>query len=217
MKKFKLFLNPVEGRENWLNRMAQRGYRLSRITSLGLVYEFEKTDVEYEYKVQYIGYMANDERIEYEGFLKDLDYGFWIAALNTAQVSFGRAKYRPFARRGGKIATSPGMINKELIIIERKASDSEFKVFSDVQSSLEDLRFRRRSYIYLLGMIAAFMALGYYFNNIKPIFKWTWISYNGFSSPILIAILILLLSAYILYFIIMLSFEIKHLKESPYQ
>ena len=217
MKKFKLFLNPIESRDRWINRIADKGYRLNSISGLGTLYEFIETDRKYEYKAQYIGDMSNSERLEYESFLRDANYKFWNVQINLGQASIGRVKIRPYARGTGKIATSPGMINKEILVIEKLVSDGEFKLFTDVQSSISDLKMRRRAYIYLLSIISFFTVLGIYFNNQKPIYSWKWISYEGVSSPILIAIIVLLAAIYSLYFIIMLSFEIKNLKESPYQ
>lgn len=217
MKKFKLFLNPVESREKWLNKMANRGFKLNSVSGMGTVYEFVETDRKYEYKVQYIGYMSNSKRLEYETFLGDANYKFWNVQINLGQVSIGRVKLRPYASGSGKLATSPGMINKEILIVEKLVSDGEFKLFTDVESSIVDLKMRRRSYIYLLSIITFFTVFGIYFNNQKPIFKWTGISYEGVSSPILVALIVLMGVIYSLYFIIMLSFEIKNLKESPYQ
>ncbi len=217
MKKFRIFLNPIESREKWLNRMGDKGYKLNSISGMGTVYEFVETDCKYEYKAQYIGYMSNDERLEYESFLKDANYDFWNLQINLGQVSIGRVKFRPYARGTGKLATSAGMINREILIVEKLATDGEFRLFTDVESSIADLKMRRRTYIYLLSMITFFAAFGMFFNNQKPIFKWTWKSYEGISSPIAISIIILLAAIYSLYFIVMLSFEIKNLKESPYQ
>ena len=62
MKKFRIFLNPIESREKWLNRMGDKGYKLNSISGMGTVYEFVETDCKYEYKAQYIGCLLYTSR-----------------------------------------------------------------------------------------------------------------------------------------------------------
>ena len=45
MNKIRIFLNPIEGREKYLNRIASEGYRLVRSGSV--LHEFEKTNADY--------------------------------------------------------------------------------------------------------------------------------------------------------------------------
>ncbi|EGS30492.1 hypothetical protein HMPREF9130_0266 [Peptoniphilus sp. oral taxon 375 str. F0436] len=66
MNKIRIFLNPIEGREKYLNRIASEGYRL--VKSGSFLHEFEKTNADYRYAVEYIGYMNNIERKNIQNF-----------------------------------------------------------------------------------------------------------------------------------------------------
>ena len=71
MNKIKIFLNPIEGREKYLNHIANEGYRL--VKSGSIIHEFEKTNSNYRYAVEYIGYMSNKERKNYTEFLNSMN------------------------------------------------------------------------------------------------------------------------------------------------
>lgn len=147
MNKIKIFLNPIEGREKYINSIASEGYRLVRSGSI--FHKFEKTNSTYKYAVQYIGYMNNKERKEYTKFLNDMDLKVFTAPLNIGKFSFGNVKLRPYNSPKSMIATSPGMINKEIIIIESEGS-KEIPVFSDMESKNVDINRRKAPYYYLL-------------------------------------------------------------------
>lgn len=147
MNKIKIFLNPIEGREKFLNRIASEGYRLVRSGSI--VHEFEKTNSKYKYAVQYIGYMNNKERKNYTEFLNDMNLKVSTAPLNIGKLSFGNVKLRPYNSPKSMIATSPGMINKEILIIETQGN-KEVPIFSDMESKNLDINRRKAPYYYLL-------------------------------------------------------------------
>ncbi|MDO5725095.1 MAG: DUF2812 domain-containing protein [Tissierellia bacterium] len=203
MKKFKLFLDPFDSREKWLNKIAQSGFRLRSVDLLSTIYDFQKTDENYYYKVQYIGYMSNKERLNYQQFLDEMGYRYFNLQLNLGQFSFGRVKIRPYAKGTGMIATSPGMINKEILIIESKKGETDFELFTSRESELENLRLKRRSFIYILALVigAAFWIFGPFkpeiLTNIKQIM---WI------------VVLSLLGIYSIYFIYILSKKISNLK-----
>lgn len=78
MNKIKIFLNPIEGREKYINSIASQGYRL--VKSGSILHEFEKTNSDYKYAVQYIGYMTNKERKEYSEFLNNMNFKVFSAS-----------------------------------------------------------------------------------------------------------------------------------------
>ncbi|SHH04283.1 Protein of unknown function [Anaerosphaera aminiphila DSM 21120] len=160
MKKFHIFLNPIESREGWLNKVAKNGYKLKYVYG-GLIYEFEKADNAVKYAVQYIGNMNNVKRVNYENFLSEMNYSVWSVPLNLGSLSIGRFKWRPYATVGGQITTSSGMINREILIIEKISSEENFKLFTSVESNLSDLKFRRRINIYLFIISLLTMFYGY--------------------------------------------------------
>lgn len=70
-------------------------------------------------------------------------------ALNIGKFSFTNVILRPYNSPKSMIATSPGMINKEILIIETEGS-TEIPVFSDAESKNLDINRRKAPYYYLL-------------------------------------------------------------------
>lgn len=115
------------------------------------IYEFKKCKPnQYQYAVDYIGNKSNIQRKEYESFLDDIDINYYEMPLNIWQFSIGRVKFRSYANRGGKIATSSGMINRELLILERENNGKPFNIYSNVKDKIMSLKERRKPHIYLL-------------------------------------------------------------------
>ncbi len=157
MNKIKIFLNPIEGREEYLNHIANEGYRL--VKSGSIIHEFEKTNSNYRYAVEYIGYMNNKERKNYTEFLNGMNLKVFTAPLNIGKLSFGNIKLRPYNSPKSMIATSPGMINKEILIIETDGS-KEIPIFSDRDSKNLDINRRKAPYYYILFFSVILIVLG---------------------------------------------------------
>jgi hypothetical protein len=152
IKKFKIFLNPIEGQEKWLNEKAAEGLRLSKVGRF--FYEFQncKTN-EYQYAVDYIGNNSNANRKEYESFLDEVGIKYFEKPLNIGQFSIGKVKCRPYANNGGRVATSWGMINRELLILEKENNGKPFNIYSNVEDKIQALKERRKPHIYLLILV----------------------------------------------------------------
>lgn len=151
-KRFRIFMNPIEGQEKWLNNKAAEGLKLSKVGRF--FYEFKKCKPgQYQYAVDYIGNLSNKQRQEYEGFLDEVRIGYYEKPLNLGQYSLGRVKYRPYANQGGKLATSRGMINKELLILERETTGESFAIYNNVKDKIIALKERMKPHYYLLVFI----------------------------------------------------------------
>lgn len=128
MKKivFKYFLDFIEGQEKWLNQMAKHGYRLVNVGKL--TYEFERCNPsEYIYCVEFVADKSNSEIKEYKNFLEsDMGYKSFKKNINI-NWSFGKMKFRPWSN-SGKISTSPGSYNRELLILEKKNDRMDFNL-----------------------------------------------------------------------------------------
>lgn len=157
MNKIKIFLNPIEGREKYINHIASEGYRL--VKSGSIIHEFEKTNSDHRYAVEYIGYMNNKERKKYTEFLNGMNLKVFTAPLNIGKLSFGNIKLRPYNSPKSMIATSPGMINKEILLIESDGN-KEIPVFSDRESKNLDINRRKAPYYYLITTSVLLMVLG---------------------------------------------------------
>lgn len=176
MRKFKLFLDPIEGQTVWLNKQAERGWKVAKVGKL--FYEFEPCKQgEYQYAVVYIGNKSNQERIKYEKFLKELKITYYEKAVDLGRFSIGKVKYRPFADKGGKLATSGGMINRELLILEKKSDGKPFTVYNNISDKIEALKESRKPYIFYLVFLLA-MDIYFYFAS-KSSFSFTLFNYQS--------------------------------------
>lgn len=74
MKKFKLFFD-IEKEENWLNKQLQKGYRCTKISSLG-IYTFEKTDKKFVMRLDYQESLSKNKFKEYKGIYEDFGWNY---------------------------------------------------------------------------------------------------------------------------------------------
>jgi hypothetical protein len=213
IKKFRIFLNPIEGQEKWLNEKAAEGFRLSRVGRF--FYEFEKCNPnQYKYAVDYIGNNSNAQRKEYESFLDEMGINYFEKPLNIGQFSIGKVKCRPYANKGGKVATSWGMINRELLILEKEYNGKTFKIYSNVEDKIQALKERRKPHLYLLTLVL-FMG-GYNTFIERSILD---VAYNSsqnssFSNSIALSLLLGVMGIIVSIRIAQLSLSIKTLKET---
>ncbi|WP_092926479.1 DUF2812 domain-containing protein [Romboutsia hominis] len=148
MKKivFKYFFDFLEGQEKWLNKMAKHGYRLVKVGKL--TYEFEKCNPsEYIYCVEFVADKSNSEIKKYKNFLED-DIGYKSFRKNiNINWSFGKMKFRSWSN-GGKIATSPGSFNKELLILEKQNDGMDFNLHTSNDDLIKYLTPIRNMYLF---------------------------------------------------------------------
>lgn len=209
MRKFKLFMNPVEGQAHWLNEQAKNGWKLSKVGRL--FYEFEPSNPgEYQYAVDYIGNKSNQERIKYEEFISEMNITYYEKPINLGHFSIGKVKYRPFADKGGKIATSRGMINRELLILEKKNDGEPFAIYSNITDKIEALKERRKPHIYFI-VFTLLMGLYIYYTR-KPFFSFTLWNYHNEHFKGMLAVLGLL-SVKSVIRVLQLSLAIRGLRE----
>jgi hypothetical protein len=69
------------------------------------------------------------------------------------QFSVGKIQYRPYANKGGKWATSRGMINRELLILEKENDGKPFNVYSNIRDKIMALQERRKPHFYLMSFV----------------------------------------------------------------
>ncbi|SHD78165.1 DUF2812 domain-containing protein [Schnuerera ultunensis] len=175
---FKLFLNPMASQENWLKQMAGKGYRLVDVGRFFYTFENCKSN-EYQYVIDYVGNKSYKELKEYQQFLEEIGIKYYEKPINIGQFSWGKARFRPFTNSGGRIATSKGMINKELLILEKKNDGKTFEIYSNIEDKIYRLKEIRKPLIYgeifilFFGMMTVFIK--------KPIFEFTLWSIGGSS------------------------------------
>lgn len=154
-KVYRYFGGFLKVQEKWLNKMAANGFRLVRTTRL--MYEFEKcAPSEYEYRVEFTAEKSLKQIEEYRRFLEEMGYRTFTKNINL-NYSFGKVKWRPWAKGAGQIATYPGSYNKELLIVERKRDSKPFELHTDLGDIVQ--YYRRLMNVYLFNGLAFGLAL----------------------------------------------------------
>lgn len=134
-KCYRFFGGVLKAQENWLNKMSSKGYRLVRTTKL--MYEFEECKPgEYQYKVEFIGNKSQKSANEYVMFLEDCCYNVFYKNINL-DYSVGKVTYRPWAEKGGRVATNSTTYNKELLIIEKVNDGKAFDLYTTYEDKKE--------------------------------------------------------------------------------
>lgn len=94
-----------------------------------LSYEFERVDELYEYRIEFIGQKSLLEVEDYITFLESLGYKIFYKNINLNYSTY-KVQIRPWANKGGRIATNDTTLNREILIIERKYSHEPFIIHS---------------------------------------------------------------------------------------
>ncbi len=134
VNKYRYFGGFLNRQENFLNKMASKGYRLIKVGKLK--YTFEKTlDKSYQYAVDFVADKNHQQSRDYKSFLEDMGYKVFYKNLNL-DLSLFKVKLRPMSNKGGKLAHSGTTYNKELIIVEKLTNSSEFKLHTTREDKL---------------------------------------------------------------------------------
>ena len=124
----------IKAQEKWLNRKSSEGWRL--VKSGIMTYTFEKCEPdEYQYAVDYVGSKAFDETEKYHDFLEGMGYRVMYKNINPTYTLL-RVRFRIFKKKPWVPVTNFGAYNRELLIVERKAEDGEFRL----HTSGEDIK-----------------------------------------------------------------------------
>ena len=115
-KCYHFFGGLLNAQTNWLNKMSEKGYRLIRAGKM--LYEFEECKPnEVKYCVEFIGEKSKENAKDYSLFLEDMGYKVFFKNINL-NYSVGKVRWRPWAEKGGRIATNTTTFNRELLIKE---------------------------------------------------------------------------------------------------
>ncbi len=163
-KKYYRFFGPfLKAQENWLNAKATQGFRLVRTSSIS--YEFEPCGKgKYQYAVEFVGEKSYAKLMDYKAFLESCGYRTFTKRIQL-NYSIGKVRWRPWASGGGKIATSPGAFNKEILILEKENDGKEFTLRTNWHDRIEYTRTLRNMHLtsLLFGLlITALAAWGYW-------------------------------------------------------
>ena len=150
-KYYRFFWGFLKKQENWLNEMADKGYRLIRTGRAW--YEFEDCEPgRYRYAVEFAGEKSKQNAKEYASFLEDFGYRVLFKNLNL-DYSVGKAVFRPWAKKGGKIATTGGSYNKELLLVEKENDGKPFELHTTDEDIREYKKTIRKPWIFSIVTI----------------------------------------------------------------
>lgn len=163
----KYFIDFLASQENWLNKMAHSGWKLTKTSRL--IYEFEDCNPgEYEYRVEFVAHMSNSEIKKYMNFIKESGYNVFIKNINL-NYSVGKIRWRPWATGMGQISTSPGNYNKELLIIERKKESKPFELHTDLDDLIKYIKPIRNAHIFTTMLLIGLILTSYSWNTLNII------------------------------------------------
>ncbi|WP_251208649.1 DUF2812 domain-containing protein [Acetatifactor aquisgranensis] len=132
---------------NWLNKMAEKGYRLIRTGKM--LYEFEEcTPGQYQYCVGFIGQMSKESAADYARFLEDVGYRVFFKNINL-NWNVGKVVVRPWAEQGGRLATNSTTFNRELLIVEKETDGKPFELHTTYEDKANYCKQMRRPWLYL--------------------------------------------------------------------
>jgi len=135
---------------NWLNKMAENGYRLIRTGKM--LYEFEEcTPGQYQYCVEFIGQKSKESAADYARFLEDFGYRVFFKNINL-NWNIGKVTVRPWAEQGGRLSTSSTTFNRELLIVEKEADGKPFELHTSYEDKANYCKQMRRPWLYLFLM-----------------------------------------------------------------
>ena len=148
MKKYFVFGSFLSAQEKWLNKMASKGYRLVRTEKL--MYEFEECKPnEFQYHVEFIGEKSKEHAEEYKLFLED-EMGYRVLYKNiNLNYSVGKVRYRPWAEKGGRIATNSTTFNRELLIVEKENDEKPFELHTSYDDMISYYKILQKPWLFM--------------------------------------------------------------------
>ena len=153
-KCYRFFGGLLNAQAKWLNKMSEKGYQLVRTGTL--LYEFEKCKPdEVTYCVEFIGEKSKENATDYAVFLEDMGYKVFFKNINL-NYSVGKVRWRPWAERGGRIATNTTTFNREILIVEKTNDGKPFELHTSYDDKEKYYRNLRNPWLFLLLLFALF-------------------------------------------------------------
>lgn len=147
-KYYRFFGGLLCAQEKWLNKMSEKGYRL--IKTGKMLYEFEECKPEQvKYRVEFIGQKSRDNAEDYRSFLEDMGYRVFYKNINL-NFSLLKLRLRPWAEKGGRIATNFTTYNRELLIVEKENDGKPFELHTSYEDRENYYRNLRDPWLFIL-------------------------------------------------------------------
>lgn len=146
-KYYRFFGGLLSAQEKWLNKMADKGYHLVRVGKL--LYEFEECGpVRVRYRVEFIGQKSKDKAKEYHDFLEDMGCRIFYKNMNL-NYSAGKVRWRPWADKGGQVASASTTFNRELLLVEKPDDGKAFELHTTYEDRLSYYKTLKKPYLCL--------------------------------------------------------------------
>lgn len=153
-KCYRFFGGLLTVQANWLNKMSEKGYRLIRTGKM--LYEFEECNLnQVRYCVEFVGQKSKDSAKEYHDFLEDMGYKVWYKNINL-NYSVGKVRWRPWAEKGGRIATNSTTFNRELLIVEKENDGKPFELHTSFEDKESYYKMLCNPWLLILIMFGVF-------------------------------------------------------------
>ena len=153
-KCYRFFGGLLTAQEHWLNKMSEKGYRLIRAEKI--LYEFEECKPDQvKYCVEFIGQKSKANASDYHEFLEGMGYKVFYKNINL-NYSVGKVRLRPWAEKGGRIATNATTFNRELLIVEKDNDGKPFELHTSYADKEKYYRNLRNPWLFLLLLFALF-------------------------------------------------------------
>ena len=156
-KRYRYFWTLLAAQSHWLNKMADRGLRLSRTEKL--LYEFQPcAPGQYRYCVEFVAHLSREKAEDYARFLEDCGYRTWFKNANL-DWNVGKVVGRPWAEPGGRLASNATTYNRELLIVEKENDGKPFRFHTALEDQIRYRKAQRRPALFLLAVMAPLAAL----------------------------------------------------------
>ena len=120
-----------------------------------LLYEFEPCEAgKYRYYVEFVGHKSRAEADQYARFLEDCGYQVFFKNVNL-DWNVGKVEVRPWAEKGGRLASNVTTYNRELLIVEKQNDGRPFELHTSYEDKARYLKDCRRPILFLFVMMAA--------------------------------------------------------------
>ena len=152
-KKYYRFLGGLLNTQmKWLNNMSKKGYRLIRTEKI--LYEFEPCRPnQVKYCIDFIGHKSKEKADNYYMFLEDMGYKVFYKNINL-NYSIGKIRWRPWAEKGGRLATNATTFNRELLIVEKANDGKPFELHTSYEDKAYYYKNLRNPWLLILLLFA---------------------------------------------------------------
>ena len=156
-KRYRYFWTLLAAQSHWLNKMADRGLRLSRTEKL--LYEFQPcAPGQYRYCVEFVAHLSREKAEDYARFLEDCGYRTWFKNANL-DWNVGKVVGRPWAEPGGRLASNATTYNRELLIVEKENDGKPFRLHTALEDQIRYRKAQRGPALFLLAVMTPLAAL----------------------------------------------------------